>query len=221
MSSLQIAPHTVLVHGLGRTRYDMLLLARRLRRLIPETTVHTFGYASRHLTISQAAEQLDSFIAKIAQGAPVSFVAHSLGGIVVRALDSYDTISAPQHRLVTLGSPHNGATIARILKNYAAMRSLFGPALSELGDLTLSKRSNRLEIGCVIGSLHSVWGALSIFSEDNDGLVLVREAHLEGCQGEIIIPIFHGVFPFSRRAADLSASFLRTGLFLPPQNSAV
>ena len=103
MSSLQIAPHTVLVHGLGRTRYDMLLLARRLRRLIPETTVHTFGYASRHLTISQAAEQLDSFIAKIAQGAPVSFVAHSLGGRVVRALDSSGSISAPLHRLVTLG----------------------------------------------------------------------------------------------------------------------
>lgn len=207
------APHTILIHGLGRSRHDMWLLARRLRRLIPETTVHVFDYHSRRIPLSAAVEQLNAFVGTHTRGEPVSFIGHSLGGIVARALDLRGDTAAPLKRLVTLGSPHQGALIARVLNPYRPIRAIFGPVLGDLGSLCLSETPNQLEIGCVVGALNSRWGFVPLFREDNDGLVLAREAMLATSADTIHRPIFHGLFPFSAQAAELSAAFLRTGRF--------
>ena len=209
------APHTVLIHGLGRSRHDMWLLARRLRKLIPETSVHAFDYHSRRIPLAAAVEQLDAFIAARTRGEPVSFIGHSLGGIVARALDLRGNTSAPLKRLVTLGSPHQGALIARTLNPYRPARVIFGPVLEELGSLSLEQTPKQLEIGCVVGALNSRWGFVPLFREDNDGLVLAREAVLASSTDTVYRPIFHGLFPFSSQAAELSARFLRTGRFAP------
>ena len=207
------APHTVLIHGLGRSRYDMLLLGHRLSRLMPDTTVHIFDYHSRKLCLGDCVEQLNNFVARNVNGEPVSFIGHSLGGIVVRALDHRRETSAPLRRLVTLGSPHNGAQIAQHLAKYRAFNALFGPILDELGSLQLPASTSQLEIGCIIGGLGHRWGFLPVFGEDNDGLVLAREASLAGSADSISMPIFHGLFPFSARATRQAAHFLQHGFF--------
>jgi hypothetical protein len=48
---------------------------------------------------------------------------------------------------------------------------------------------------------------------DNDGLVFVDEAIFPACKAEERAAIFHGLFPFSSRAARLTAHFLRHGKF--------
>lgn len=213
MPQTTYAPHTILVHGLGRSRFDMILLARRLSKLLPETKIHTFDYPSRKISLAQMTEELNDFVAQATKGAPVSFIGHSLGGIVVRALDQRGDTAAPLQRLVTLGSPHGGATIAAALCRYSPFRALFGPILTELGTLSLAETPRQLEIGCIVGALNSRFGFLPIFGEDNDGLVLVREAHLSSSRDSVQRAIFHGLFPFSAEAARLSATFLQHGSF--------
>lgn len=208
------APHIVLVHGLGRTRFDMGLMARRLRHHLPESAIHTFGYPTRSLTLEQAAVRLGHFVDSITTSEPVSFVGHSLGGIVVRALDLISGQSrAPLHRLVTLGSPHNGATIARFLAQYKLPRGFFGPILTELGELSLSNTPRQLEIGCIVGATRTRFGFFPVFGADNDGLVLTSEARFPGCRDQISLLSFHGIMPFSNRLSRLSARFLAEGTF--------
>jgi len=207
------ASHTILVHGLGRTRYDMLLLARRLRRQMPNSEVHLFGYPSRRASIREAAQELNVFLAKASGGAPTSFVGHSLGGIIVRALDLHEVPAAPLRRLVTLGTPHNGAAIASFLSRYRPMRGLFGPVLSELGDLKLVGPPRQVEIGCIIGGRKSRWGYLPLLGEDNDGLVTASEALHPQSSDYVLRPLFHGLLPFYGETARLAAAFLMNGSF--------
>jgi pimeloyl-ACP methyl ester carboxylesterase len=210
---MEASPHIILVHGLGRTRHDMFLLAPRIRAAFPKSTVHLFEYHSRKITIAQATSLLADFVAQRAGSEGVSFVGHSLGGIVSRALDATHECGAPLERLVTLGSPHNGAKIATILSRYSIPRAIFGPVLDELGSLALPARPRQLQIGCIVGATKTRFGFFPLFGEDNDGLVLAREAVLAECSAHVSLAAFHGLMPFSKRVAELTCRFLAKGNF--------
>jgi pimeloyl-ACP methyl ester carboxylesterase len=210
---MNAARHIILVHGLGRTALDMLLMERRLSKLLPESAIHRFEYHSRRLRIAESAEQLARFIEQRQIQEPASFVGHSLGGIVVRALDAAGNAPVPLQRLVTLGSPHMSATIARWLAPYSLPSAVFGPVLHELGNLSLPPSPTQLEVGCIVGGLNNRFGFLPIFGEDNDGLVLAREALLPGCKAAKRVALLHAVMPFTAKAAQLSARFIDSGEF--------
>jgi len=217
---LESPSHIVLVHGLGRSRHDMVLLKPRLQAVFPNAHIHTFDYQSRRIPVAEASRRLAEFVDRTTHGESVSFVGHSLGGIVVRALDASEHATPTMRRLVTLGSPHNGARIAHFLARYRLPQSVFGPALAELGELSLPPRPRTVEIGCVVGATGNRFGFLPIFGEDNDGVVLAREALLEGCAGHVRVPVLHAFMPFSKRVANLVAHFLARGTFTqPPTNN--
>jgi hypothetical protein len=210
---MTVAPHIVLVHGLTRSPIDMFLLERRLRTHFPSGRICRFGYRSRKLSLHEATEQLSRFVHSITTTDPVSFVGHSLGGILVRSLDASGSCKTPLHRLVTLGSPHGGAKMARIAGRYAIPRAVCGPVLHDLATLALPPEPEQLEIGCLVGATHTRFGLLPFLGEDNDGLVCVREAHLASSRAAKELVMFHALFPFSGRAAELSARFLEHGSF--------
>jgi pimeloyl-ACP methyl ester carboxylesterase len=208
------APHTILVHGFLRSRYDMFLLAPRLQKLMPTTSVHCFGYPSRKLSMHDAALRLADFVSSTTKGEPVSFVGHSLGGLIVRMLDTFPHSPAPLHRLVTLGTPHQGASIAGFLVRSSLMRKIGGPVLSELAAPAIPPQPQHLDVGCIIGQTTTRFGYLPLFGRDNDGLVCVDEAVFPACIGEQRTYTFHGYFPFSGGTARLAALFLEHGAFI-------
>ncbi|MEY4700729.1 MAG: hypothetical protein RL326_916 [Pseudomonadota bacterium] len=207
------APTIILLHGLARTRHDMRLMAYRLRTLLPESRAHCFDYPSRKLTLAEATLCLRDYVHSVATEGPVSFVGHSLGGIVARNLDLMGGCERPLHRLVTLGSPHNGATIAKVLSRYSVSKAVFGPMLTELAHLALGEQPRELEIACLVGGTNSRFGFFPLFGSDNDGIVLTKEAALGGAVVHDLLPILHALFPFSARTATLTAKFLREGAF--------
>ena len=206
-------PHIVLVHGLGRSKYDMFMLSRAMRQEFPNSAVHSFDYQSRSQPLAISAEKLAHFLNEKVGEEPVSFIGHSLGGIVVRALDAAGASRSSLQRLVTLGSPHNSAQIARYLSRYSAARKIFGPVLSELASLSLPTKPRQLEIGCIIGATGNRLGFFPLLGADNDGLVLAKEALLEGCTATLSLAAFHGLMPFSPRIARHAAHFLKHGAF--------
>lgn len=208
-----VAPHIVLVHGLGRSQADMFLLRPRLRKRFPHCSIHTFGYPSRSLRITEIAKRLGDFVSQRAGSEPVSFIGHSLGGLIVRTLDAQKLCSTPLHRLVTLGTPHQGAAIARFLCAYPLARRFFGSVLEDIAHFDGSFAPCSLEVGCILGGTNTRFGFYPFAGEDNDGLVLASEATLTQAIDSITIPVLHALFPFSAHATRLSASFLAHGTF--------
>ena len=159
------------------------------------------------------ATRLGEFTDRCSEGAPTSFIGHSLGGLIVRTLDKEALCVTPLHRLVTLGTPHQGAVIARILSRYKLANTIFGPVLNEIGAFDGSFAPRSLEIGCLAGGTNTRIGFFPFAGQDNDGLVLASEATLEQATDRKTIPVLHALLPFSASATRLSASFLLSGSF--------
>ena len=127
-------PHiVVLLHGLGRTGRSMLPAARALSRhghhVIPLT------YASTRADVDHHAEALRDVLQNLpptSTGEPyrVSFVTHSLGGIVVRTWlgrHAAKAAAVTPFRLVMFAPPSRGASFASRLPR-AVFQTVMGPA---------------------------------------------------------------------------------------------
>ncbi len=106
----------LLVHGWGLNRGAFWLLRRRLLR-DGWSPVCCFDYRSLRLDIEGAAMRLRARVDDLAQsmGAhqPLTLIGHSLGGLVSRYY--VRRYPAPTvRRIVTLGTPHCGTTLARL-----------------------------------------------------------------------------------------------------------
>jgi triacylglycerol lipase len=107
----------VLVHGWALNAGSFWLLRRRLWR-DGWGPIYCFTYASFGAKVEPAAERLRAFVQQISTGAaaerPLTLVGHSLGGLVVRYF--VRRYPAPTvRRIVTLGTPHGGTELARII----------------------------------------------------------------------------------------------------------
>jgi pimeloyl-ACP methyl ester carboxylesterase len=201
----------ILIHGLSRRREDMWFMERRLRRLLPGYPIFRFGYKSTQWTIAQMVAALSEYIKKVAPDGEVYFVGHSLGGLLVRKLACDWDGQASLKRLIALGSPVHGSKMARFARRIPPIRFALGIGLSEL--CSWEPFESPIETGTIIGCANRRFGFNPFFGEDNDGLVTVSEATLLDAKDTARVFVFHGLFPLSRRAAQLSARFIRCGSF--------
>jgi len=200
----------VLIHGLGRSRVAMEVLARRLRSA--GFTAESVGYRSRGLSLARATAVVDRAVTGLARGWDVvHLVGHSLGGIIAAAIAAGRT-DLPVGRVVVIGTPMRGSALAGLLVRSAPLRALLGPVLAELaesgGPAAASPR-----IGAIAGT-----GGASFFGRGfglaypHDGKVSVRSAW-SGAAHRAVVPVGHAMLPLSRRVAELTAAFLRHGRF--------
>ena len=121
----------VLIHGLGRSRIAMEVLARRLRSA--GFVAESVGYRSCGLSLTHAIEAVDRAVTGLARGWDVlHLVGHSLGGIIAAAIALRRT-DLPVGRVVVIGTPMRGSALAGLLVRSAPLRALLGPVLVELG----------------------------------------------------------------------------------------
>src|SRR5512139_2670910 len=139
----------VLVHGLWMSGAEMFLLRKRLRRC--GYRVYQFRYRTVARNIAENARRLQKFLKRI-PGSQVHFVAHSLGGLVVRQL-FHDFPNQRPGRIVTLGTPHNGSGTARYLAGTSrGWRRALGAALPPLSGHVPAWHGER-ELGSIAGNL--------------------------------------------------------------------
>ena len=209
----------VLVHGLGRSRTSMMVLAQRLEWA--GYGVVTVGYKSLRTAFPDQVATVRSVVERCCRESPrIHFVGHSLGGLVIRG---YLAESRPERlgRVVLLAPPNQGSLFVDWLEEVPAATEVLGPVGSELGtdstDIPATLPPPDYEMGIIAGNraIQPI-GHLAIPGPD-DGIVSVEQTRVEGVP-MIVLPRSHAFIMSSRYTAEAVIRFLRTGEFgdIPP-----
>ena len=154
VDSMRVPARVVLLHGLGRGAYSMRPLAKTLR--VAGYDVSNLEYDSRGRGPAELIADLSRKVAEYCgeKQAPLHFVTHSLGGILVRG---YLAEGRPVNlaRVVLLAPPNQGSELVDAVGDVAAFEALLGPTAVELGTNSDSL-PNRLgpadyEVGVIAG----------------------------------------------------------------------
>ena len=190
----------VTIHGLWMRAGAMIALQRRLEA--HGFTVHGFGYPTVHPSLEANAKALAQFIERV-PGDTVHLVAHSLGGVLIRAMLD-QRIPARLGRVVTLGSPLRGSQIGARVTRLPGGRRIIGQAIIDLNARGgFRDWPSAVPAGSIAGRVPfgTGWLVGGIF-EANDGTVAVAETRVPGLADHIVLPVTHFALPWSKRASD-------------------
>jgi len=207
----------MLVHGLGRSSGAFTVLEDSLRREGYQTA--NVNYPSTRLGIDAHADNLEQIILSLDGVTTLSFVTHSLGGLVVRNLlarnsEWRDRIAV--HRLVMIAPPNKGSQVADRLKALPAYRWLTGESGQGLTtEAAAGLPVPTVEFGIIAGGRGNANGFNPLLPGDNDGLVTVEETALDGAQDFMLVGTTHGLVDDHPQTIDATLAFLRDGQFIP------
>jgi len=211
------AAPVVLLHGLLRSSSSMLRIQKAL--VSEGYEVCNVSYPARHHSIEVlAADYVAPAIARCFAGstAPIHFVTHSLGGIVVRQLAKTRAV-AGFGRVVMLAPPNHGSELVDEFGSWWIFRRIYGPAANELGtgpdSLPNALGPAPFEVGVITGD-RTINLLLSAFlPRENDGKVSVASARLDGMKDFLVIPASHTFIMGKQLAIDETIRFLEHGVF--------
>lgn len=211
----------ILLHGLGRTHRSMRPLEDALSHM--GYRVVNLGYPSRTRALGELVDTLATALERCCttDAAPVHFVTHSMGGILVRAYLEEHALPG-LGRVVMLSPPNQGTELVNRLPD-DLLRLLLGPASVRLGT---DSASVPLELGPVEFELGVIAGDVSLnplFSfwlpGEDDGAVSVESAWVHGTDDFLVLPYSH-TFIMQREEVILQVlSFLESGQFLDERNA--
>lgn len=212
----------VLLHGILRSKFDMLALERALKKQGYDTANIVYPASSARL------EDLSALVGKeienhpdFAADKPLYFVTHSMGGLIARY---YIASRKPTNlaKVVMLSPPNTGSELADFFDNNnflsGAFRALFGPASGQL------KTTYKHEIGEITYPLGVIAGNLSVnplghwlLPHDtvgpHDGIVPVERTKIEGMADHITLPATHMFMMFNPDVIAQVSYFLEHGKF--------
>lgn len=201
----------ILIHGLWMRGPVMGLLRYRLRRC--GFITYSFSYPTRRCTVDEAAQRLRLFSEKIPERT-VHYVAHSLGGVVVQRRFAQ---CAPQKpgRVIMLGTPHAGSSVARHLARFRLGRLSLGSSYAHGLAGELVTWGAQSELGVIAGDLSIGAGRLlGGLPRPNDGTVAVAETQIQGATAHHVLHTSHMGLLVSRQVARQVCAFLRDGVFI-------
>jgi pimeloyl-ACP methyl ester carboxylesterase len=200
----------ILVHGLWMISLVMRPLARRLKHCGLHPAL--FDYHSLRNTLHANARALVQTVRRQPEGC-VHLVGHSLGGLVIlQALQ--DEPALIEGRVVLLGSPVNGSTVARRLYRQPLSRRLVGRGAE--GRLVLGGGGwhGSQQVGVIAGTRAlGIGHVLGGLAGPSDGTVTVAETRLAGCTDTLEVNTTHTGLLVSHAVALAVCRFLREGRF--------
>jgi pimeloyl-ACP methyl ester carboxylesterase len=172
----------VLLHGLGRTRRSLARLDRALAHA-GFTTVR-LDYPSTRKRIEEHAATIADLLDHVPTPRKLSFVSHSLGGLIIRQLLSYDAPwRSVVERIVMVAPPNQGASLAASLDKGGVMRGILGPSYGQIAQgFARTLPVPDVPVAIFAGDVAGVPG---------DGLVTVGETRLEGMSEHHVVPAIH------------------------------
>ncbi|MEW5819886.1 MAG: hypothetical protein AB1782_06815 [Cyanobacteriota bacterium] len=200
----------ILIHGLGRTHHSFNKLRKQLNKY--GYNAIAISYASTKGSISEHADRLEEILNNLKGISKVSFVTHSLGGIILR-----DTLSRKSPwkekikygRVVQLAPPNNGSSFAKIIENFKPAIFILGDTLSELADEESIKRIPDLPCEYLIIAGDNCYNAF--IKTNNDFIITLDEARMKNAKSFITVNSSHTFIMNDPEAIKAIINFLKKG----------
>ncbi|ASP47639.1 esterase/lipase family protein [Cognaticolwellia beringensis] len=204
----------ILLHGLARSAHSMDKMADRLSE--QGYKVLNIDYPSRSYSIEQLAEQTISDALLKCEGMSVSFVTHSMGGILVRQFLSNHSVKN-LNKVVMLGPPNKGTEIVDKLGNMPGFHFVNGDAGMQLGTGALSVPNQlgkaNFDVGIIAGTQSINLLLSSLIPDTDDGKVSVESTKIEGMSDHIEMPTTHVFMMRNDAVIDQVINYLKQGKF--------
>ena len=180
----------LLVHGLSRTPASLMSLGWRLQTAGWSTAA--FSYAAFFETFDQIVVRLRQQLQTLSQEGPYSVVAHSLGGLLLRAALETDTVLSPAHT-VMLGPPNQRPRLAPIAWQLPPFQWVTGQCGFNLTRLDFFGQLLPLRSPyTIIAGVGGPRGWFSPFGEEaNDGIVTLDETRMVESDRPLEFPVMH------------------------------
>jgi hypothetical protein len=156
--------------------------------------VLNIDYPSRAYSIEELAEQTITEALAQCEGLPVSFVTHSMGGILVRQFLRNHSIEN-LNKVVMLGPPNKGTEIVDKLSHLPGFSFVNGEAGAQLGTGALSLPNQlgkaNFDVGIIAGTQSINLLLSSLIPDTDDGKVSVESTKVDGMNDHIEMATTH------------------------------
>ncbi|HAN78216.1 MAG TPA: hypothetical protein DCQ31_10815 [Bacteroidales bacterium] len=215
--SIKASYKVYIVHGLGGIGLELSKIKNTIEKSGFESEI--YWYPSLVRDIDSVGKLLITKIRKENYDT-ISFVTHSLGGLVVRTL--YEHIKTDSnfpfiHRIVMVAPPNQGSPVADFFVQWSLARFIVGPNLK---NLTTNKSTGAsrypipaAEVGVISGGRGKENGYNYFLNGDNDG-VLLPEMTKMGIEKDVVfVKAAHVELVFNSEVNKMVVNFLKTGKF--------
>lgn len=209
---------TILIHGLHQNRYAMYPLAYRLKK--EGFTTNCYGYHCLKNDIATNSQRLNDWLnIHHNPNIPLNFVAHSLGGLLLRHfIATYPKWQIG--RAVTLGTPHQGSLCADYARRLLPW--LIGKSYLHALDGCCLPLPEHIHMGVIAGNKpYGVGLPFLLYHQykhslkgEHDGTVFLSESMLTNATDYLVMPVTHSGFLTDKTVAKQVAYFLQHGYFL-------
>lgn len=201
----------LLIHGLGRHAGIMDKPKKALRDAGFAT--HSLNYATLFEGVEDHANHFTNLLENLKDIKKVSFVTHSLGGLVARAILSRSLVwnGATAHKLVMMGTPNKGAQIAEFFNRMKTYQMISGPSGQDVlpNQLVNDLPEPKIPTLVIAGGTDNDIGFNPLLAGDNDGIVTVAETRLATPHEFKLVKIIHTTIMDHKDSINATLAFLK------------
>ncbi len=218
----------IVLHGLGANRQFMEGLTEYLEEK-GKLTVVNVGYPSTMAKIDEHALSLASVIQYLEGVEQISFVAHSMGNLVIRHYLNDVALLTPAarpkvefQRFVMISPPNHGALLADKMGDNKLVKMVACQPLEQLAPKRgWPKLEERLatpdfEFGIIAGGRGDEDGYVPFLPGDDDSLLTLETTKLAGASDFVQVKGIHQLLPQNKQVRIVTLRYLKFGYFVSP-----
>ena len=215
--ALQSDHLVLLLHGYFRSKDSFGPLTKALGREGYEA--HAVNYPSTRQSLQDHASQIATLLDRAEGIRTVSFVCHSMGGIVARVLLAQkhpwrDRIKV--NRLLMIATPNGGAEMAAHIDQLGDIaETVVGPSMRQLHPMRASELPiPDVNFGIIAGARGNGEGYNPLLPGDDDMTVSVESTRLKGAEDMLVVNAMHTFIMIQPQVIEATKRYLETGRFL-------